>query len=105
MRTHMHICIERYLYIFIFIFMFIFLFLLQLEEELSQAKGNYEALNTQLMMELPILTSSGKELLILATRSLVAARMYLQGHLAKLYLQLAQVCTQIEELLDCLPRC
>lgn len=63
----------------------------QLEEELSQMKGTYEALNTQLMMELPILTRCGSEVLSLATRSLVAARMYLQGHLAKLYLQLAQV--------------
>lgn len=62
-----------------------------LEEELSQAKGTYEALNTQLMMELPVLTSAGTEMLTLSTRSLVAARMYLQGHLAKLYLQLAQV--------------
>ncbi|ROT61729.1 putative dynamin-binding protein-like isoform X1 [Penaeus vannamei] len=61
-----------------------------LEEELSQMKGTYEALNTQLMMELPILTRCGSEVLSLATRSLVAARMYLQGHLAKLYLQLAQ---------------
>lgn len=62
-----------------------------LEEELSQMKGTYEALNTQLMMELPILTRCGSEVLSLATRSLVAARMYLQGHLAKLYLQLAQI--------------
>ncbi|XP_068200932.1 dynamin-binding protein-like [Palaemon carinicauda] len=62
-----------------------------LEEELSQAKGTYEALNTQLMMELPVLSNAGLEMLTLSTRSLVAARMYLQGHLAKLYLQLAQI--------------
>lgn len=54
-------------------------------------KGTYEALNTQLMMELPVLTRCGAEIVILSTKSLVAARMYLQGHLAQLYLHLAQV--------------
>ncbi|XP_069947710.1 dynamin-binding protein-like isoform X2 [Cherax quadricarinatus] len=62
-----------------------------LEEELSIAKGTYEALNTQLMMDLPQFISSGTEIMILVTRTLVAARMYLQGHLAQLYLRLAQV--------------
>ncbi|KAG7175114.1 Dynamin-binding protein-like [Homarus americanus] len=62
-----------------------------LEEELSQAKGTYEALNMQLMMELPVLINCGTEVMVLATRSFVAARMYLQGHLAQQYLRLAQV--------------
>ncbi|XP_071537624.1 uncharacterized protein [Panulirus ornatus] len=62
-----------------------------LEEELSLAKGTYEALNTQLMMELPVLTKCGTEVVMLATKSLVASRMYLQGHLAQLYLHLAQI--------------
>lgn len=61
-----------------------------LEEELSQVQGTYSALNTQLMMELPVLTRCGIEVLSLATRSLISARMYLQGHLARLYLNLAQ---------------
>lgn len=54
-------------------------------------QGTYNALNTQLMMELPVLTRCGIEVLSLATRSLISARMYLQGHLARLYLNLAQV--------------
>lgn len=61
-----------------------------LEEELSQAQGTYNALHTQLKMELPVLTSNGMEVLNLATRSLISARMYLQGHLARLYLNLSQ---------------
>ncbi|XP_063874664.1 dynamin-binding protein-like isoform X1 [Scylla paramamosain] len=61
-----------------------------LEEELSQAQGTYNALHSQLMMELPVLTSNGMEVLNLATRSLISARMYLQGHLARLYLNLSQ---------------
>nr|XP_045603255.1 dynamin-binding protein-like isoform X1 [Procambarus clarkii] len=62
-----------------------------LEEELLIAKGTYDAFNTQLMMDLPVLTNLGTEIMILATRSFVAARMYLQGHLAQQYLRLAQV--------------
>ncbi|CAL4065674.1 unnamed protein product, partial [Meganyctiphanes norvegica] len=62
-----------------------------LEEELSQVKGKYEALNNQLMDELPILSHHGIEMLTLCTRTLVAARMHLEGHLAKLYIRLAQL--------------
>lgn len=74
----------------------------QLEEELLQVQGTYSALNTQLMMELPVLTRCGIEVLSLATRSLISARMYLQGHIAHLYLNLAQVRSIMQDVIcDC----
>ncbi|KAK4319618.1 hypothetical protein Pmani_009460 [Petrolisthes manimaculis] len=62
-----------------------------LEEELSHTKGTYEALHTQLMTDLPVLTRAGTEVMVMCTKSLLAARMYLQGRLAMSYLNLAQV--------------
>nr|XP_045603257.1 rho guanine nucleotide exchange factor 37-like isoform X1 [Procambarus clarkii] len=60
------------------------------EEEDTHETGDYESLNTLLLEELPILTHWATEMLTFAIRSLAASRLYLQGHLAKLYLLLAQ---------------
>ncbi|XP_047468424.1 dynamin-binding protein-like [Penaeus chinensis] len=62
-----------------------------LEEEEAQARETYEALHRQLLAELPELNDRAVIVLEIATRSLAAARLYLQGHLAKLYLQLTAV--------------
>ncbi|XP_037801277.1 dynamin-binding protein-like [Penaeus monodon] len=59
-----------------------------LEEEEAQARETYGALHRQLLAELPELNDRAVIVLEIATRSLVAARLYFQGHLAKLYLQL-----------------
>ncbi|XP_069947713.1 rho guanine nucleotide exchange factor 38-like isoform X2 [Cherax quadricarinatus] len=60
------------------------------DDEDVQAIREYQSLHTLLMEELPILTQHATKILTLATRSLAASRLYLQGHLAKLYLTLAQ---------------
>ncbi|XP_042875781.1 dynamin-binding protein-like [Penaeus japonicus] len=62
-----------------------------LEDEVAQARETYEALNRQLLTELPELNDRAVLVLELATRSLAAARLYFQGHLAKLYLELTAV--------------
>lgn len=62
-----------------------------LEEEEAHARETYEALHRQLLAELPELNDRAVVVLETATTSLVAARLYFQGHLAKLYLQLTTV--------------
>ncbi|XP_042210961.1 dynamin-binding protein-like [Homarus americanus] len=61
------------------------------EDEDMEVKGAYMSLNSLLTAELPVLTQHAAEMLTLAIRSLAASRLYLQGHLAKVYLKLAQV--------------
>ncbi|XP_076037755.1 uncharacterized protein LOC143023129 isoform X2 [Oratosquilla oratoria] len=62
-----------------------------LEEELSQVKGTYEAMNTQLLEELPLLNFHATQLVAILLKSMVGARMNLHGHLARQYLQLAMI--------------
>ena len=64
---------------------------LQVVEESAKIQNNYETLSKQLVAELPLFIDNAVAILTLCTKSLISAHMYLQGHLAKLYLQLAQV--------------
>ena len=66
-------------------------FNLQLEEEHLNAKGIYEAIHSQLLYELPKLTSYGIELLRLAMKTLVGLRMQLQGQLLSSVLSVSTV--------------
>ncbi|XP_068201051.1 rho guanine nucleotide exchange factor 38-like [Palaemon carinicauda] len=59
-------------------------------EESAGIRGNYEALTKQLVAELPVFIDQCVAVLTICTQSLISAHMYLQGHLAKLYLQLTQ---------------
>ncbi|XP_066938752.1 dynamin-binding protein-like isoform X4 [Macrobrachium rosenbergii] len=59
-------------------------------EESAGIRSNYEALTKQLVAELPVFIDHCIAVLTLCTQSLISAHMYLQGHLAKLYLQLTQ---------------
>lgn len=70
---------------------------------MAQARETYEALNRQLLTELPELNDRAVLVLELATRSLAAARLYFQGHLAKLYLELTAVCFAMNSSADSSP--
>ncbi|KAB7505438.1 Dynamin-binding protein [Armadillidium nasatum] len=61
-----------------------------LEEELKNVQGTYEALNTQLLMDLPLLNEHGTAILVHALQSLIAARMNLEGHVTSFFLKLSQ---------------
>lgn len=50
----------------------------------------YEALQTLLLTELPVLNFNGQMVVITAFHALGAARLYLQGRMARIYLQLTQ---------------
>lgn len=51
----------------------------------------YEALQTLLLTELPVLNFNGLMVVVTACHALAAARLYLQGRMARIYLQLSQV--------------
>jgi len=67
------------------------LMLLQVQEELFTAKTNYEALNQQLLEELPILLDAATNILVKCITSFANARKLLSGKITKQYLTLCEV--------------
>lgn len=59
--------------------------------EKQQKVKAYEALQSLLLAELPVLNLHGQEVIITALHTLAAARLYLQGRTTHIYLQLFQV--------------
>ncbi|XP_072743544.1 rho guanine nucleotide exchange factor 38 isoform X2 [Anoplolepis gracilipes] len=61
-----------------------------IQEELFTAKSNYEALNQQLIEELPILIDAATNILVNCIRSFASARKLLSGRITKQYLTLCE---------------
>lgn len=66
-------------------------FLFQIQEELFTAKNNYEALNQQLLEELPILLDAATNILVNCINTFASARKLLNGKITKQYLTLCEV--------------
>lgn len=66
-------------------------FFFKVQEELSISKNNYEALNTQLIEELPLLINTALELFNECLAAFVTARKLLCGKITNQYLNLIQV--------------
>nr|CAD7260291.1 unnamed protein product [Timema shepardi] len=62
----------------------------QFQEELAISKSNYEALNWQLLEELPILTTLACELFVECMAAFVTSRRLLSGKITKQYLTLME---------------
>ncbi|KAF7394043.1 hypothetical protein HZH68_010862 [Vespula germanica] len=65
------------------------------QDELAAAKGNFEALNQQLLEELPILIDAAMEVLIRCINAFTNARKLLSGRITKRYLKLCEITTQV----------
>lgn len=65
----------------------------QLQEELFKSKSNYEALNHQLLEDLPILIESSTGILVECLSALLAAQKLFSGKITKQYLNLMEVIT------------
>jgi len=65
--------------------------LFQVQEELFTAKSNYEALNEQLLEELPILLDAATNILVKCITLFASARKLLSGRITKQYLTLCEV--------------
>lgn len=65
--------------------------LFQVQEELFTAKSNYEALNQQLLEELPMLLDAATNILVKCITSFASARKLLSGRITKQYLTLCEV--------------
>jgi len=63
----------------------------QVQEELMAAKANYEALNSHLLDELPMLNSLAFEVLVECLEAFVMARKMLSGKITREYLVLMEV--------------
>ncbi|CAG2054946.1 unnamed protein product, partial [Timema podura] len=63
----------------------------QFQEELAISKSNYEALNWQLLEELPILTTLACELFVECMAAFVTSRRLLSGKITKQYLTLMEL--------------
>lgn len=63
----------------------------QLQDELMKSKNNYEALNQQLLEDLPIFINSSTDLLVECLSALLAAQKLLSGKITKQYLNLMEV--------------
>lgn len=75
-----------------FFTLMIYLYLLfQIQEELFTAKNNYEALNQQLLEELPILLDAATNILVNCINTFASARKLLNGKITKQYLTLCEV--------------
>nr|CAD7204455.1 unnamed protein product [Timema douglasi] len=67
----------------------------QFQEELAISKSNYEALNWQLLEELPILTTLACELFVECMAAFVTSRRLLSGKITKQYLTLMEVAKKV----------
>ncbi|XP_012258359.2 dynamin-binding protein-like [Athalia rosae] len=65
------------------------------QEELTRAKSNYEALNQQLLEELPILIDVATKILVSCFGAFANSRKLLSGKITKRYLMLSETATQI----------
>ncbi|XP_015111291.1 dynamin-binding protein [Diachasma alloeum] len=65
------------------------------QEELATAKTNYEALNQQLMEELPILIGAGTLIIATCIEAFASARKLFFGRITKKYLSLSESATQV----------
>ncbi|KAG8040507.1 hypothetical protein G9C98_002503 [Cotesia typhae] len=65
-----------------------------IQEELTNTKSNYEALNQQLLEELPILIDAGVKITISCVRNFTKARKLFNGKITKQYLDLPKSTTQ-----------
>lgn len=63
----------------------------QFQDELFMSKNNYEALNQQLLEDLPILIKSSTEILAECLAALLAAQKLLSGKITKQYLNLMEL--------------
>ncbi|XP_034230974.1 dynamin-binding protein-like isoform X2 [Thrips palmi] len=63
----------------------------QLQEELFKSKTNYEALNHQLLEDLPKLIESSTEILVECLSALLAAQKLFSGKITKQYLNLMEI--------------
>lgn len=63
----------------------------QLQEELFKSKSNYEALNQQLLEDLPKLIESSTEILVECVSALLGAQKLFSGKITKQYLNLMEV--------------
>ncbi|XP_046826765.1 dynamin-binding protein-like isoform X1 [Vespa crabro] len=65
------------------------------QDELATAKGNFEALNQQLLEELPILIDAAMKVLVKCINAFANARKLLSGRITKRYLKLCEITTQV----------
>ncbi|XP_063995287.1 dynamin-binding protein-like [Diachasmimorpha longicaudata] len=65
------------------------------QEELATAKTNYEALNQQLLEELPILIEAGTSIITTSIEAFANARKLFFGRITKKYLMLSESATQV----------
>ncbi|KAK3909021.1 Dynamin-binding protein, partial [Frankliniella fusca] len=63
----------------------------QLQEELQKSKNNYEALNRQLLEDLPVLIKSSTEILVECLSALLASQKLFSGKITKQYLHLMEI--------------
>lgn len=63
----------------------------QLQEELQKSKNNYEALNQQLLEDLPVLIKSSTEILVECLSSLLGSQKLFSGKITKQYLHLMEI--------------
>lgn len=66
-------------------------FISQVQEELFTAKSNYEAMNQQLLEELPILLDAATNILVNCISTFAGARKLLSGRITQQYLTLCEV--------------
>ncbi|KAK9293746.1 hypothetical protein QLX08_011401 [Tetragonisca angustula] len=66
-----------------------------IQDELSTAKGNYEALTHQLLEELPIVIDAGTKILVDCISAFAHARKLLCGKITKRYLTFCETSTQL----------
>ncbi|KAK7084424.1 hypothetical protein SK128_028514 [Halocaridina rubra] len=59
-------------------------------EDATEIHASYEALSSQLLTDLPVFISHSISVLTLCVQSVLGSRMYLQGHMARIYLGLSQ---------------
>lgn len=64
----------------------------QFQDELLRSKNNYEALNQQLLEDLPKLITASTGIVVECLSALLAARKLLSGKITKQYLNLLEVC-------------
>ncbi|XP_011304837.1 dynamin-binding protein-like [Fopius arisanus] len=65
------------------------------QEELADARNNYEALNQQLLEELPIFIEAGTSIIATCIEAFANARKLFSGRITKKYLTLSESATQV----------